>query len=628
MTRLLHDRYYAYAPDHAWDLATGESVPMAQTAMAQPPLSPVAETLLEVLDNGRDGEPRWVVVETTAGQSSVAVARRAAEQARARGLVPISVDVYLRLRTLLDEELRHRTLMLILPPGSSLQPAREALLYAASVSPRPHVLVSFRSGRPLVLKTGAHVVREARAVYGAATSPHPTLKAAPEDVLRLTARAARWVELCGSGRHAAAERLLRETAGSLLRRRAFAAAATLLVALGRLVLERGRAGDADTVFGEAASHALSAQEESGSAIARVWQAAAKTDAGQLTAAESLCRAAIVSGALAGADRARGEAALARTLLWQGRTAEAAARNLRVDADDPELVAFVDSTSIRVLIADGDLFTAGQRARQLLMCAEASRHPIVRVIALSSHLRVLLEAGDLVLGEQCLGEIRRAARAARTPLRLVRARVLWVDALRRAGRTRAAERELRDLRRLRGATPPLLRAAIDGRLRGDVRSVDRERVSLGAPAAAVRMIEMARDEGEDRDAVRKVIAFAARSLHTSRIDLCSSDAGPDSTILSVGSGLATGLGSRILDAGIAIDMCASGAGGELGVPVRIGSRLVAAVVARWPVDRVPPASARELLELTAAVSAPRIDAMRVTAREVASASVAIPEPRVL
>src|SRR5262245_44195479 len=129
MTRLLHDRYYAYAPEHAWDLATGESVPIAHTALAQSPLSPVAETLLEVLDHGRDGEPRWVVVETTAGQSSVAVARRAAEQARVRGMVPISVDVYLRLRTLLDEELRHRTLMLILLPGSSLQPAREALLY-------------------------------------------------------------------------------------------------------------------------------------------------------------------------------------------------------------------------------------------------------------------------------------------------------------------------------------------------------------------------------------------------------------------------------------------------------------------------------------------------------------------
>ncbi len=60
-----------------------------------------------------------------------------AEQARVRGLVPIAVDVYLRLRRVLEEELRHRTLMLILPPGSPLEPAREALLAAAATVTTP-----------------------------------------------------------------------------------------------------------------------------------------------------------------------------------------------------------------------------------------------------------------------------------------------------------------------------------------------------------------------------------------------------------------------------------------------------------------------------------------------------------
>jgi transcriptional regulator with PAS, ATPase and Fis domain len=63
---------------------------------------------------------------------------------------------------------------------------------------------------------------------------------------------------------------------------------------------------------------------------------------------------------------------------------------------------------------------------------------------------------------------------------------------------------------------------------------------------------------------------------------------------------------------------------MGTPVRVGSRLVAVIVARWPSDRVAPGHARELLELTAAVTACRIDAMRTAAREVASASIAIPE----
>jgi hypothetical protein len=157
------------------------------------------------------------------------------------------------------------------------------------------------------------------------------------------------MELCQSGRHAAADRLLRDVAGALLRRRALVPAATTLITLGRLALERGRALAADAIFADAASHAQGAKDESIAAVARVWQAIARTDAAQLTAAESLCRAAIVAGTLAGGERARGEATLARILLWQGRVDDAAGRELHIDDDDPELAAFVAATSIRVLL---------------------------------------------------------------------------------------------------------------------------------------------------------------------------------------------------------------------------------------------------------------------------------------
>jgi len=618
MSRLLHDRYYAYAAEHAWDLATGESVAIETIAAIPSGAPPVVEALAEVLDHGRDGEPRWVFVETPAGRSSVAMARRLAEDARARGFVPIAVDVYLRLRSLLEDELRHRTLMLILPTGSALEPARHAIVAAAAASVRPHVLVSFRS------LPSPHLAREARSVYSANVQVRPSCQALPEDVVKHLARGSRWVDLWQAGRHAAAERLLRDVSGAVLRRRALMPAASTLITLGRLMLERGRATDADAMFGEAATHAHAATHEPLSATARIWQAAARTDSGQLTAAESLCRAAIVAGTLVGAERARCEATLARTLLWQGRVSEAAMRDLRVETDDHELAAFVAAIAVRVSIATSDLFAAGQRARELLTLAEQTGHALVRVIALSAHLRVLIEAGDLGLAEKLLTDVGQAARAARTPLRYVRVRLLWVDGLRRAGRHRDAERELRDLRRLRGATPPLLRTAIDGRLRGDLRAPPRERVFVTVPNAAATMVVMACDEDEDRSAVRKVLAFAAGSLQTSRIDLCSADAGPDTTVLSIGTGLTTALGPRVLDAGIAIDTCTGGAGGELGVPVRVGSRLVAAIIARWPIDRVPPGQARDLLELTAAVAAPRVDAMHATAREVASASIAIPE----
>ena len=86
MSRLLHDRYYAYASEHAWDLATGESVPLTGVAAPASTSATITEPLVEVLDHGREGEPRWVVVETSAGPASLAVARRVAEHARVRGL--------------------------------------------------------------------------------------------------------------------------------------------------------------------------------------------------------------------------------------------------------------------------------------------------------------------------------------------------------------------------------------------------------------------------------------------------------------------------------------------------------------------------------------------------------------
>jgi transcriptional regulator with GAF, ATPase, and Fis domain len=118
-------------------------------------------------------------------------------------------------------------------------------------------------------------------------------------------------------------------------------------------------------------------------------------------------------------------------------------------------------------------------------------------------------------------------------------------------------------------------------------------------------------------------FVAQSAQTSRVDLCSNDAGPLTVVMTVGAGAPTTVGQRVLEAGVGIEEGAE-TGGEIGVPVRIGSRLVAAFVARWPADRRRPGHARELLDLAAAIGAPRIDAMRATARDTAAAATAIPE----
>ena len=364
MSRLLHDRYYAYGPAHAWDLATGDSVRVDEIAedVGEPP---APASLLEVLDHGRDSEPRWVVADTTKGPRSIVVARRAAAAARARGYVPIAADVYLRLREVLDEDLQHRTLLLIAYPGSNESAGRAALVDAAARWPRPHVLLTFASPR-LVGVTGSHsVVREARAVYGARPARAATPATLSDDVLRQVARGSRAAEFTSTGRHAAAERLLRDVAGALVRRHALAPASQALVSLGRLLLERGRAVDAERAFDEAAAHAQSVRDQALSLSARIWQAAARIDAGQLTAAESLCRATLLAGVLTGDERARAEATLARVLLWQGRIDDAAQRDLAYQGANHETTAYVLAMAVRLALATGDVFAAGQRARELL-----------------------------------------------------------------------------------------------------------------------------------------------------------------------------------------------------------------------------------------------------------------------
>ena len=62
--------------------------------------------------------------------------------------------------------------------------------------------------------------------------------------------------------------------------------------------------------------------------------------GSLTAAESVCRAALLAGVLGDDERARAEATLARILLWQGRIDDAAQRDLACPDADHETAAYV------------------------------------------------------------------------------------------------------------------------------------------------------------------------------------------------------------------------------------------------------------------------------------------------
>jgi hypothetical protein len=125
--------------------------------------------------------------------------------------------------------------------------------------------------------------------------------------------------------------------------------------------------------------------------------------------------------------------------------------------------------------------------------------------------------------------------------------------------------------------------------------------------------MVQEEEDEGKAITRLLDTSARRLHATRIDVWSADAGPATIVRSAGTGLATTIGARVIDTGMRIGPEPADDALQIGVPVRMGGRLLAAMVARWPADRVAPPDAVEVLELVSAVAAPRIEVLLQRAR---------------
>jgi DNA-binding NtrC family response regulator len=303
----------------------------------------------------------------------------------------------------------------------------------------------------------------------------------------------------------------------------------------------------------------------------------------------------------------------------------------VDWTDPVLgrsiVASIHAAYVGLFLATGRVFDAGQRARALLRAVEAD-DCAGRAIAATAHLGVLAASGDLHLAEEQWRNVCDLSRQARAPLLRVRAALVWIDAMARAGRARDAQRLLDAQGRMIRVTPPQLRSAIEHRLSRLTGAVSDAIAPPSHPTvsgdAAATLVHLVHAEDEDSSAVRALIARLARDLSASRVEVLSAAAGPVSVVAGVGAGLPTELGGRILEAGISITSARDGRGCEMGVPMRWSSRLVGALVCRWPMDRQPPPQALDVLALGAAIGAPRVDGLVSRARETAMASTAVPE----
>jgi DNA-binding NtrC family response regulator len=416
------------------------------------------------------------------------------------------------------------------------------------------------------------------------------------DVVAILARAEAHV---ACGRHAAAERALRELAAALARRRLSRDAAVVLMRLGCVLSDRGRAEPALRVFEAAGTLARESLDAEVAAESGVWLASARADLRQLAEAEALCRDVRRAPGVPRSHAAWATAALARVSLWQGRIAEAHALldDIPAQAIVDSRTAFVEGTAVRVLLAAGETFSAGNRLRRASGAAADSLDRVGRLILATARLRFLAAVGDLPGAERELGEIRGLARAARAPLREVRAGLLWVAALCRAGEDGRAARELSRLRRLGRAAPALLQA----QLRQEVGVVPATAsVSVGAPRVAglAALADVCRERPGD-DALAAAAGQVLKACGGRRLEVVVPAGNRPLVTAGEGSPVSTAQAAILTGAAAGPDDVAGGQ--ELAVPIRWEDRLVAALAVRW--ERAPEGAAPWLAAAAAIIAAP-------------------------
>ena len=316
-----------------------------------------------------------------------------------------------------------------------------------------------------------------------------------------------------AGRHAAAERLLRDVAGALARRQAGEACARVLIDLCRLLLARGRAADARRASADARDAASRAGAGRLAREASLWEACALVDGAQLDEADALVRAVgDTPDALDAAHRSWADACLVRVALWRDLDAADLTVPAREPHDDPVVAAWIESMAVRALLIRGQMFEAGRRACHARQLPGLDASPHAQAIVERARLRVVIEGGDLDAAASCLDTIRLRTRAARMPLELARATVIWMGALRRAGLGDAAEAAARRLQRTASVSPPLLRLAIERAIRArDVpMPANRTRATARPPAppSATAVPEIAGPSAALDELRRSIVRAAA------------------------------------------------------------------------------------------------------------------------
>ena len=200
-----------------------------------------------------------------------------------------------------------------------------------------------------------------RALVGNAAERRPAYEPVPMAIgnARAGGMLADGERLLAAGRHAAAERTLRAALAAFDRRGDAFHAGDAAMMLGRLLLTRGRAADAGSVFEGAHDQFQRARAPIPALIATIQLGMAQVDLGLLSEAERSCRAAYAAAAAVSSPEVAALAGtgLVRTLLSQERCADArAVLESIAPASDPEACA-------RVLVSCGETPDGGGQSHR-------------------------------------------------------------------------------------------------------------------------------------------------------------------------------------------------------------------------------------------------------------------------
>ncbi len=495
---------------------------------------------------------------------------------------------------------------------------------------------------PATCSRGGNVAREVPAIAGDVarvrpieTARRPLRLVRPDHrVEDLRRRADQADALAVQGRHAAAERQLRESSEALARRGVPREAAAVQQRLAALLLRRGRTTDALSVLQSARERAAGDVRLAGElALLTGW---AQLEAARLAEAEANVRAALL-------------AATDPTLSWRLRLVLSRVRLWRGDVDQAEAICGDESPSnlppavvtdwlldrSHIAFVRGELFHAGRHAHAAVSASAVGRDdPFAR--ALATRARMSAAAGDLATAMLDAAESRRVATAAHWPLTAIRAVIVSVAIGEQAGDRLRTQRAVAQLQRCLGRSlPPLLQLevwrtlaradpthadAVTWRRRGAAlarmagipeswwRRSDLARAQEGGPMldAVLRVLELCHGADDERRTLEGVAGLVRDQTGASTVAFLALDG----TVLSPLAWAGTrprcetaAVAQRAVESGLPLPPHATGYGCEAVVPVRYGAAPVGALACRWLPGSERGRDVMPLLSATAAAAAP-------------------------